>query len=64
MGIHLRRVRGGIVRQIHHLDAIGAYAQEVGSSLAQDIEQCEAMQRLADAEAQIYELEVETTFPE
>lgn len=64
MGIHLRRVREEIVRQIHYLDAIGVYAQEMGSSLAQDIEQCEAMQRLADAEAQIYELEVETTFPE
>lgn len=62
--LRLQRVREEIVRQIHHLDAISAYAQEVGSSLAQDIEQSEAIQRLADAEAQIYALEVEATFPE
>ena len=61
---HLQRVREEIVRQIHHLNAIGAYAQEAGSSLAQDIEQSEAIQRLADAEAQIYALEDEARFPE
>lgn len=62
--LHLQRVREEIVRQIHHLDVIIAYAQEVGSSLVQDIEQSEALQRLADAEAQIYALEDEARFPE
>lgn len=62
--LHLQRVREEIVRQIRHLDAIIAYVQEVGSSLVQDIEQNEAIQRLADAEAQIYALEDEARFPE
>jgi hypothetical protein len=62
--MRLQDVRKEIVRQIYQLDEILLSTQELGNRLAKEFANCQAIQRLADAEAQVYALEDETRFPE
>jgi SMI1/KNR4 family protein SUKH-1 len=62
--MRLQDVRKEIVRQIYQLDEILLSTQELGNRLAKEFANCQAIQRLADAEAQVYALEDEARFPE
>lgn len=62
--LRLQSVREGIVRQIYQFDEIATSAQELGDLLTQEFADSQAIQRLADAEAQIYALEEDALFAE
>ncbi len=60
--LRLQSVREAIVRQIYHLDEIAISAQALDDLFIQEYADSQAIQRLADAEAQIYALEHDAQF--
>jgi hypothetical protein len=62
--LRLQSVREEIVRQIYQIDGIAMSAQRLGDLLTQEFANSQAVQRLADAEAQIYALEEDALFAE
>jgi hypothetical protein len=62
--VQFKSMREDIIQQIHQFDMLGVSAKDIANSrLSKLVEKSQVIQRLADAEAQIYALEEDALFP-